>query len=131
MLWYIYRPLGELNLDSQFWCHIWPYVSATECVTLTCRFAHSSVQLENGQIVVVGGFGPSGGAGPHTRLDDVLILESAGIGEGQWKCTILHSSGGGPGKHNIVVSQELMWHPKKHLGLARSPHVHIRKALQH
>ena len=64
-----------------------------------CRFGHCSAQLCSGEILVTGGFGCVNGYGPHTRLNDVVLLKPVtdGTRDGKWECLRLEPTGQEPG----------------------------------
>ena len=64
-------------------------------ILLFSRFAHSSVQLPSGEILIIGGYGCTGMSGPHMRLDDVLVMTK--VAAGVWGCRKVPTAGNGPG----------------------------------
>ena len=61
------------------------------------RFGHSSVCLQNGDVVIIGGFGVSDRSDTHGRLNDVVLFRSSSTG-GASTCRSLASFGELPGQ---------------------------------
>lgn len=67
-----------------------------------CRYGHSSCQLQDGRVLVTGGYGSTSKEEktPHSRLDDVMLLERKWD---LWDFCNLTTHGTPPGTHIMCV----------------------------